>query len=172
MKLEGRDLLLIVLLSVLVVGFDQSTKYLAVHYLELNERIPIVSGYFDLTLVYNKGAAFGMFSGIDDPMARGVTLGIAIGIALLAVFYILFIDTPHTWWGRAALACIIGGAVGNIIDRVRLGMVIDFFLLYYEELHWPVFNVADSAISVGVVLLIFSKPRPAHKLSESEAPKI
>jgi len=159
MKLQAKDLIFVLVLSLIVALLDQVSKYAAVSLISLGERIPIIPGFFDLTLVYNKGAAFGMFSGIDDPIVRGATLGGAIAIALGAVLYMLIIDTPYNLWGKAALACIIGGAIGNIIDRVRLGMVIDFFLAYYEEWHWPVFNVADSAISIGVMLILLSRPR-------------
>ncbi len=147
-------------LSVMLVAFlDQWTKFLIVSALTLGERIEIIPGFFNLTLAYNPGAAFGMLGDLPDG-TRQLVLGAVTVLALLVVFYFLAKDYYHDLIAQAALGLILGGAVGNIIDRVRLGVVVDFLDVYVQSYHWPSFNVADSAICIGVAILIFRKPAP------------
>ena len=142
-----------------VVAFDQLTKMSAQRYLSFGERVPVIKGLFDLTLTYNRGAAFGLFAEIPDNTTRYILLGVTTILALGAVLYFLLVEGRQNRLGQMALCLIIGGAVGNIIDRVRLGVGVDFFLLYYKQWHWPVFNVADSFITIGVFLLILTRPK-------------
>lgn len=138
-------------LSALVVALDQYTKSLAVSYLSPYDSVSVLPG-FDLTLVHNTGAAF---SFLRD--AGGWQRWFLIGLSGTVVTGILI------WLARlprrrrllpCALALVLGGAAGNLCDRALLGYVIDFIDVYYRHWHWPAFNVADSAISVGAVLLV------------------
>lgn len=141
------------ILFVLVVTLDQLTKWLAVHYLKNEGSVPIIPNLFSLTLVYNPGAAFGLFSMWPDT-ARRISLAIVSLVALVIVIRFMLNDARHDPVSQLSLAAVLAGAVGNIIDRFRLDRVIDFLDLYHGNYHWPAFNVADSAISLGVALLL------------------
>lgn len=143
-----------VMLFSLIVILDQITKYLADISLEMGNPVPIVDGFFNLTLVYNTGAAFGMFQGLPDTTRRIILWGVS-GLALVLVFKFLLKDAKEDYWTRYSLVLIIAGAVGNIIDRFRFDYVIDFLDVYIGSYHWPAFNVADSAISIGITIILF-----------------
>jgi signal peptidase II len=144
-------------LFVVVVALDQWTKLLALRSFQPGETRPVIEGFFNLTLAFNKGVAFGLFADLADGV-RHVLLGVTAALAIGAVIYFFVREYAHDWVGRTALVLVFGGAVGNIIDRVRLGMVVDFFDFYLGQYHYPAFNIADSAICVGVVVLIFRRP--------------
>lgn len=158
--IDRKTLFRVFLMTLVVVVLDQTSKLAAVSHIARGERIEIVPGLFDLTLTYNKGAAFGMFSGIADGTLRHILLSVTTLIALGAVFYFFVKELASNLTGQVAFALILGGAIGNVIDRVRLGEVIDFFLAYYQQYHWPVFNMADSCISIGVVILLLFHRSP------------
>ncbi len=141
------------LFFLVIVLLDQTTKWLAVKYLSDNQSIPVIPGFFNFTLVYNPGAAFGMFSMWPDALRR-TSLAIVSIIALIIVVRFMAKEAKEDLISQIALVGVLSGAIGNIIDRVRLDRVIDFLDFYWNNLHWPAFNVADSAISVGVVVLI------------------
>ena len=140
-------------LSALVIALDQLTKYIANHQLVYADPVA-VTAFFNFTLLYNRGAAF---SFLND--ASGWQRWFFIVIALAAVVFITLwlrkVKSGQTMLALA-LALVLGGAIGNLIDRVWFGYVIDFIQLYYQDFYWPAFNVADSAISVGAVLLLWS----------------
>ncbi len=140
---------------ILIFILDQLTKYLAVRDLSPYGSLVVIPDFFSLTFVQNKGAAFGMFAGLPTPW-RELALGAVSLIALVFVFNMLIKDTRETFVPRLSLALILGGAFGNILDRVRLGSVVDFLDFYVGELHWPAFNVADASICIGVTLLLIS----------------
>lgn len=140
--------------TLLVIALDQYSKSFIQATIEPGERIPIISGFFDITLTYNKGVAFGLLSDISSNLLRYTFLGLTTVLALCAVVYFFVKELSGSLSGQLAFSLIVGGALGNIIDRVRLGHVVDFLLAYYKSYHWPVFNVADSCISIGVVILI------------------
>jgi signal peptidase II len=140
-----------IVVSAIVVGFDQLTKYLSTQHLTLVNSIKVLPG-FDLALSHNTGAAFNFLAN-----AGGWQRWFFIGLALLMSIII------YVWLGRLstkdkqeafALSLILGGAIGNVIDRITQGYVTDFILLYYKQWQWPTFNLADSAICLGVVLLM------------------
>jgi signal peptidase II len=136
-----------------VILLDQLTKTLVVGNLRLGQSIPILPGCFDLVFVLNPGAAFGVLAGLPERV-RGPFF---VGIALLAVVLIVAYRHRHLReqpLASTALALVLGGAVGNLIDRLRYGMVVDFLDFSLGRYHWPAFNVADSCISVGVGLLL------------------
>ncbi len=147
-------LLAFVLSLVGVVGLDQLTKHLVVTRLLLHQSIPISKGWLNLVYVHNTGVAFGFFNGPNSLPKTLFFSGVTL-IAVMVVFYFLFHAVQKRNGAQAVfLGMICGGAIGNLIDRFRLGSVIDFIDVYYKRYHWPAFNVADAAISVGVILLI------------------
>jgi signal peptidase II len=146
------------------VVLDQGTKALVVRSLALHEYVPLVDGLLSLSHVRNRGAAFGLLSDWDVPYQSALLAALAV-LALLAIT-LYFLRLPAAArLPRLALALVLGGAIGNLIDRVRLGFVVDFVHLYWRQHQWPDFNVADSAITVGVTLLVLDILR-----SPGEAP--
>ena len=141
------------LLSLLVITLDQLTKLIALAALEPLTSIAVIPGFLDWTLAFNPGAAFSFLAG-EDGWQRWLFTALAIGVSLVLAFWLQ--RTPRAdWRNEAPLALIIGGALGNLIDRLRLGHVIDFIRVHYhEQWNYPAFNIADSAICVGAVLLI------------------
>ncbi len=138
-------------LSVLVIVLDQATKTLAETLLVMHQPIPVLPS-FNLMLTYNPGAAFS-FLADSGGWQRWffLALGAAVSIGLIVWLHRLKPDEKRL---ALALALILGGAVGNLIDRAWLGQVIDFIQLYYDRWYWPAFNVADSAITLGAMLLV------------------
>lgn len=152
-----------VVFCVLILILDQLTKYAVSHRLALGHSIPVVDGLFNITLVYNPGAAFGMFSTLTDSWRRLMLTGVSC-IALIVVLRFMLHEAKHDPLSQFALTAILAGALGNLVDRYRLDSVIDFLDFYWKNYHWPAFNVADSAISLGVVALIWRmvfQPHPA-----------
>ncbi len=166
-----KALFIVMAISAVVAVLDQVSKNIALSAMEPGEQHPVIPGFFNIVLVFNRGAAFGMFSGLDDGI-RHYALGAATLLALCAVFYFLYKEFKKSAISRFALALILGGAVGNIIDRVGRGEVVDFLDFYFSEYHWPAFNVADSAICVGVGLLLLFGNRRAYKVSSEPHLKI
>ena len=141
-------------LAAVLVGIDQATKWIAVNALAFGERVPVIPGFFDFTLVYNRGAAFSFLAG-----AGGWQRWFFTGIGIVAAVFIVWMLARHGSQRLFALALslILGGAIGNVIDRVWQGKVTDFVLLYWRDWHWPAFNVADMAITFGAALLILDE---------------
>ena len=117
-------------------------------------------GLFDLTLVYNRGAAFSFLAGASG-WQRWFFTGLGVAAAIFIVWLLARHGTQRLF--SFALALILGGAIGNVIDRVARGQVVDFLLVYWQRWHWPAFNVADSAITVGAVLLIVDEFRRVRR---------
>jgi len=141
------------LISLAIVLLDQLTKLLVVRSMRLGQNIPIVPGFFDLTFVLNPGAAFSLFATLPEWIRNPFFILISVGAAVLIIAY----RSRYLRENRLAsvsLALILGGAIGNLIDRLRYGVVVDFLDAHIYQYHWPIFNVADSAISVGVTLLL------------------
>ncbi len=143
---------LLAIISVIVLALDQATKLHIDAHFDLYESVPVIPGLFSLTYIRNQGAAFGILaeSSIRVPFLLTVSC-----VALLAILWFLKTRDNSQRLGNLGLALIFSGALGNLIDRIRLGEVIDFIDVYWRQHHWPAFNVADSAITVGVALLIF-----------------
>ena len=136
---------------------DQLTKYLVLENLTPSQTIVVIPAFFNLVLTFNPGAAFGMMADLQEPY-RYFVLGAATFFAIVAVLYFFVKDYRSDFFAQIALSLIIGGAIGNIIDRVRFGMVVDFLDFYIGDNHWPAFNLADSCICLGVVILFLRKP--------------
>lgn len=153
----------VLLVAALVAVVDQLSKWMVSSMLVPGERISVIPGFFDITLAHNKGAAFGLFASIDSDVLRFLMLGLATAIALGVLGIVLLKECKGHPLAQASIGAVLGGALGNIADRLRFGAVVDFFDLYIRSAHWPVFNVADSAICVGVVILMVCRPaRGAH----------
>lgn len=144
-------------ITVAIVVFDQLTKFAATDYLTRHGEIQLTP-FLNLVLVHNTGAAFGFLSG-----AGGWQNVFFIIVALAASIFILWMYRRLSTGDKLlaiALMLVLGGALGNLIDRLIHGYVIDFIDIYYGTWHWPAFNVADSAITVGAVLLVVDALRP------------
>jgi signal peptidase II len=143
---------LLVLVCV-IVAFDQLTKAWVTSSLGLGQSVPMISGFLHLTLVRNTGMAFGLLSGADIPFKAALVTILSVA-AMGAVSYYALRSPQDEKLTRIGLTFILGGALGNIIDRIRLGYVVDFVDVFYRDTHWPAFNVADACICIGVGLLL------------------
>lgn len=132
------------MISLAVFIFDQVTKYLITSHLSLFQVIPVLP-FFNIVYVDNTGSAFGMFKGLGNPFFIVIA-----GAAIIAVAVMMIKDRDN----RLGLSLILGGAAGNLTDRVIHRYVIDFLDFYAGEHHWPAFNVADSALTVGIALIL------------------
>ncbi|MCV2508970.1 MAG: signal peptidase II [Neisseriaceae bacterium] len=151
------------ILAIIFIALDQISKYWCNTTIQYQERIPIIPNWFDLTLVYNKGVAFSMFFQTSSDWIHYVILILALLICGYMIYYTF--TNRFNNMQKVAGALIIGGALGNIIDRFLHGYVIDFLLFYHDSFSWPVFNLADSFITVGAFIFIFegfAQQRKAH----------
>ena len=133
---------------------DQVSKAAVSLTLKMYEIRPVIHGLLNLTRVHNAGAAFGLLAGQPSILRTFFFLGVSL-MAMGVVLWMVFRLPPDQKVELVALSIIFGGALGNVIDRARLGEVIDFIDVYYRSYHWPAFNVADSAITIGVLLLLY-----------------
>ncbi|HET9409980.1 MAG TPA: signal peptidase II [Candidatus Sulfotelmatobacter sp.] len=141
------------LVALLVIVLDRWTKYLAATRIAMYRHIPVIPGFFDLTHTENTGAAFSLFA--DSPSHWKTTMLIAFSlVAMVIVSFLLWKQSRALTLTGIALSFILGGAVGNVWDRIARGKVVDFLLFYIRQYQWPVFNLADSAIVVGASLLV------------------
>lgn len=139
--------------AAIIVVADQVTKWWILDTFVLYETRTVIPGFFNLTSIRNTGAAFGLLAGNDGGWRPWFFGAIAL-VALTAIFFLFKHYRQRGTIFVYALACIAGGAVGNLIDRIRFGSVVDFLDFYIGRYHWPAFNVADSAIVVGVGLFL------------------
>ena len=138
--------------AVVILILDQVTKVLALDLLSPGAPVSVIDGFFSLALVMNPGLAFGLLSS-TPPAWRWIVALLSMGaLAVLGSVGMRMLPAGG-WPARLAFGLIFGGAIGNLIDRGRFGAVVDFLDFYWRGYHWPAFNVADSAISVGVALL-------------------
>jgi signal peptidase II len=138
--------------AALVVVADQATKAVVQRAMTLHESIPVVPSV-NLTYTRNPGAAFSLLATADATF-RAWFFVVVSAVALVLIGYFLRRVERGDWWSLTGLSLILGGAIGNLVDRVRYGEVVDFIDLYVGRYHWPVFNVADSGITVGMVILL------------------
>ncbi len=136
-----------------VVVLDQITKLIADAQLELHQAAPVLP-FFNLTLMYNEGAAFSFLSDADG-WQRWFFIVLSSAVSVALAVWLTRVKRQEKWLA-ASLSLVLGGALGNLIDRIAYGHVVDFIQVYYEKWYWPTFNVADSAISVGAAILIAS----------------
>lgn len=140
-------------LAMIVIAIDQLSKMWVLNSFQLYESREMIPGFFNLVYVTNTGAAFSFLADVHSPWRHYFFLGVgsAAVIGLTAGYFLM--RKEHRWYGPA-FACIAGGALGNLIDRVRLGAVVDFLDVYIGKYHWPAFNIADSAICIGAAIFI------------------
>lgn len=138
-----------------IILLDQVTKHYIQQFLRLHESVTVIEGFFSLTYIRNPGAAFGFLAG-QSAGFRSVFFFTVSAVALVLLIFFLLQTPKEDTYGLVALSLLFGGAVGNLIDRLRYGEVVDFLDFYVDRFHWPAFNVADSAITVGISLLMFS----------------
>ncbi len=139
-----------------IIVLDQLTKLLILQYLPLHSSLEIIPGFFNLVHVRNPGGAFSIFAGADSALRQGLFMGLTVFIVIVLLFAYRKLR-PEDRWTRTSYALIVGGALGNLVDRLRFGgEVIDFLDCYVGAYHWPAFNVADSAITVGALMLVVS----------------
>ena len=142
---------LALMIAAVVIALDQLTKYWVLSALQLYERVHVMP-MFDLTLAFNKGAAFS-FLAHEDGWQRWFFAGIAVTAVIVLLTWLYHTNKKDTWL-VIALSLVLGGAIGNLIDRIYLSHVVDFILVYWNHHYFPAFNVADSAITVGAGMLI------------------
>jgi signal peptidase II len=143
-------------LSALVIIFDQLSKWLMSTWLSLHETVAVLP-FFNFTLAHNRGAAFSFLSSAGG-WQRWFFVFLALGVSAVLIVWLKKLN-QQARLEAASLALILGGAIGNVIDRLYHGYVIDFIDIFYGSYHWPAFNIADSAICIGAVLLIFDSFR-------------
>jgi signal peptidase II len=159
-KLQGRLPYLLLVVGTLLL--DRWTKAWIQKEFDLNDSASVIDGFFNITYVQNTGVAFGIFSSITSP-AKSLLLSVFTAFAAIVVVAYSLRSPTRNRLLQTALALILGGALGNLYDRIAYGYVVDFLELYVATYHWPAFNIADSAITIGVVLM-------AIEIIRNEAP--
>ncbi len=151
-------------IALIVLTLDLASKYWVESVLEFGQKIPLTS-FFNLILTYNPGAAFSFLSE-ESGWQRWFLSGIAGSAALLIIF--LLNKYKHEKLFCMSLSLILGGALGNLYDRITLGHVVDFLDFYIDSYHWPAFNIADSAIFIGAALMIYDSFQRKENAQDSE----
>lgn len=162
---KARSVTALLLPALAVIVLDQITKLAVIGTLRLYESIPVVPGFFNLVHARNRGIAFGLLSHLGSPWGTLLLSATTAAAVILLVLWIGRLRAGDTWTA-VGLSLIIGGAVGNLVDRTRLGEVVDFLDFYVGSFHWPAFNVADSAVTAGtfwVVLIMIFHHHPEGK---------
>ena len=157
-----RNILLFILPAIIVIALDQVSKLLIVRFINYHEAVPVIDGFFHLVHVRNRGMAFGFMNRPDNGLIY-LLLVITVIVAILVLFYWFYRLRNDRGYSILGISFILGGAVGNLIDRIRLKEVIDFLDFFIGRYHWPSFNIADSAITIGALwiainVLFLGKP--------------
>ncbi|MCP4681342.1 MAG: signal peptidase II [Desulfobacterales bacterium] len=150
-----RNYPLIIRPALAVILLDRISKLVLIHYLRIHESVPVLKGFFNLVHVRNRGMAFGLMNRPDFNFSSYFLIAAGIGAIILLIFWFIKLkeDDRRMIFG---FSLILGGAVGNLIDRIRYGEVVDFLDFHVGTYHWPAFNVADSSITVGAFLVAIS----------------
>ncbi|MGO9605829.1 MAG: signal peptidase II [Candidatus Binataceae bacterium] len=155
--------ILLGLVAIPVLVLDQATKFYVSSHLDLFESIPVIPHWFDITYTRNPGAAFSMFTNLPG-WFRGAFL-VTLSLAAIVTLLILIARSDGVSVTTFSFALILAGAAGNLIDRGLRGQVVDFIRVHYYDLNYPIFNIADSAITIGVALIILTSLRSTEKQS-------
>jgi signal peptidase II len=155
--------------AALTILIDQISKQLILNTFRPGEVLPVIPGFFNLTLTLNPGAAFGLWSNLPGGW-REFALGVSITLAIVAVCIFLLHPNCQSTLARVSLSAVLGGAIGNIIDRCTYGSVVDFLDFYLGSYHWPAFNIADSAIFMGIMVVVFLPHKAATPEDSANAP--
>lgn len=157
--------ILYILLSIAIIALDLWTKALVLARIDLHETIPVIPNFFQLVHVRNTGAAFGIGANASSQFVPLLLNLGAISVFCVVVVYALRSAVTDRVL-QTGLHLILGGAIGNLLDRFRFGFVVDFLDVYVGDKHWPAFNVADSAICVGIALLFFDMRKKPEEASD------
>jgi len=149
-----KNIIIFVLGAAVIVLLDQITKAAIVKNLFIHESRPVIDGFLNLVYVMNPGAAFGFLAGASETFRHLFFIGITVLVIALIIYYVVKSKSQNMLY-VISLTLIFAGAVGNLIDRIRFGAVVDFLDFYIKTWHWPAFNVADSSITIGAVLMIW-----------------
>jgi signal peptidase II len=161
-------MLLVAVIVGVILFLDQLTKTLIAQSLEIGQRIPMITSFFDLTHMRNPGAAFSFLAHAPEWFRQPFFL-IATGVAIVALLFFIASTKEQGLLLVVAAASILGGAIGNLIDRLLYGEVIDFLLFYWGRYSWPAFNVADSCITLGVIGLLWASWKQPTAASHEHA---
>jgi signal peptidase II len=161
-----KNIIIFILGATAVIILDQITKAAIVAKFFKHESRTVIDGIFNLVYVMNPGAAFGFLANMSETFRYVFFIGITLVVILCIIYYIVK-SKQQNMLMVISLALIFAGAVGNLIDRVRFGAVVDFLDVYIGTAHWPAFNVADSAISVGAMLMIWEMIMKREKTHSS-----
>ena len=151
-------------LSVIIICLDQFTKFYATKFLTFAMPIPIIEG-LNFTLAYNTGAAFSLLHQFGGLQVIFFTI-LALVVSCYLIWWLFTLHAKSSSILKSAITLVLGGALGNMYDRISLGYVIDFIEVYYNSFHWPIFNIADSAITIGALLLFvhyFKAPKAMNQ---------
>ncbi len=152
----NKKYIIILIVTFPVIVLDQLSKFYIQKTMKLYQSIKVIDGLFDITYVLNKGAAFSFLA--DKPEGFTTPFFVIVSVAAIGIISFLFYKTEkNDYISLIAFALLLGGSIGNLIDRIRHGAVTDFLDFYFQQYHWPAFNVADSAITTGVFLFLFSQ---------------
>jgi len=149
-----KNILILLIGAAVIIALDQITKSAITARFVLHESYPVIDGLFNLVYVMNPGAAFGFLANASETFRSVFFIGITMAVILLIAYYVVKSESDNNLYA-VSLTLIFSGAVGNLIDRVRFGAVVDFLDVYIGKAHWPAFNVADSSITIGAVLMIW-----------------
>ena len=166
-----RDYLLFIKPALIIVLLDQVSKWLVLNHLELHQILSIIPGFFNIVLVKNRGMAFGIFSQTRSEFYYYFLLSTTMA-AIGVILFFFFWKKKNQKWLTIGLSLILGGAMGNLIDRVRLAYVIDFLDFFLKGYHWPAFNVADSAVTAGTFCLLINIMKGKNLKEDKPKPEL
>jgi len=153
-----KNLVIFILGAAAIVALDQITKSAITSRFALHEVDSVIPGFFNLVYVMNPGAAFGFLADASATFRYVFFISVTVAAAVLIIYYLVK-SNPRNLLLAGSLTLIFGGAAGNLIDRIRFGSVVDFLDVYIGSAHWPAFNLADSAITIGAILMIWEMIR-------------
>jgi signal peptidase II len=157
------------LASIIVFLLDQITKKVVTQGMTQHETITVLPDFLNITYIHNRGAVFGLGSSVTSPyLSWGLSILSVVSLAVILVYFLRLNVRSHTTF--FGLALVLGGAIGNLYDRLRYGYVIDFVDVHWFEHHWPFFNVADMSICIGVGLLLISMSSKPEQPETSQTP--
>ncbi len=162
-----RNIIIFILGAAAVIALDQLTKTAISSRFLMHESYTVINGFFNLVYVMNPGAAFGFLANASATFRSIFFIGITCLAMVLIIYYLIKAQHRRNVISVISLTLIFGGAVGNLIDRIRFGEVVDFLDFYISTYHWPAFNVADSAISIGAALMIWEIIHNSEKRKHS-----
>jgi signal peptidase II len=157
-----KNIFIFVLGSAAIVILDQITKAAILKNFFIHESHPVIDGFFNLVYVMNPGAAFGFLANMSETFRYLFFIGITVLVMALIIYYIATSKSQNMLY-VISLTLIFAGAVGNLIDRIHFGAVVDFLDVYIGTAHWPAFNVADSSITCGAVLMVWGMIKQRKK---------